>query len=155
MKMVRPCYDPETSEFKRLYETIGYLLVRGSPEEVVFNHGYDEEKSKVLYLYYRRRILNSFSGTIFNMHCIQIESGEIDGDSSRIFFPLLAITDSSEEINQYLNNVSISLINISQEQLNTWVGTSFDLSKLDLFSLEKNTMSDAVAKCMKQHHQKC
>ena len=26
--MVRPRYDPETGEFKGLYETIGYLVVR-------------------------------------------------------------------------------------------------------------------------------
>ena len=54
-----------------------------------------------------------------------------------------------EEINQYLNNVSISLIDISQEQLNTWAGTTFDPSKLNLFNLEKNTVSDSVVKCLK------
>ena len=32
LKMIRPCYDLETEEFKGLYETIGYLVVRGSPE---------------------------------------------------------------------------------------------------------------------------
>ena len=32
LKMIRPCYDPETEEFKGMYETIGYLVVRGSPE---------------------------------------------------------------------------------------------------------------------------
>ena len=48
--MVRPKYDPEKGEFKGLYETIGYLIVGGSPEEVFFNYGYDKEKSKVLSL---------------------------------------------------------------------------------------------------------
>ena len=33
VKMVRPKYDPKTGESKGLYETSGYLLVRGSPEE--------------------------------------------------------------------------------------------------------------------------
>ena len=64
VKMVRPRYDPETSEFKGLYKTIGYLVVRGFPEGVFFNYGFDKEKSKVLYSYYRKRIPNSFSGTI-------------------------------------------------------------------------------------------
>ena len=98
--------------------------LRGSPEEVFFNYGYDKEKS-----YYRKRIPNSFSGTIFNRHRIQIEGREIDRDSSRIY--------RSVEINQQLKNVSFSPIDISQEQLNTWVGTSFEPSKLDLFVLEK------------------
>ena len=33
VKMVRHKYDPKTGESKGLYETSGYLLVRGSPEE--------------------------------------------------------------------------------------------------------------------------
>ena len=49
--MIRPCYDSETGHFKGLYETIGYVVVRGSPEEVFFNYGYDCEKSKILYLH--------------------------------------------------------------------------------------------------------
>ena len=153
--MVRPRYDPETGEFKGLYKTIGYLVVRGSPEEVFFDYGYDKEKSKVIYSYYRRRIPNSFSRIIFNRHRIQIESGEIDGDSSRIFFFFPATADRSKEINRYLDNVSISLIHVSQEQLNTWAGTSFDPSKFDLFGLEKNTMSDAVVKCLKHVNDIC
>ena len=48
-----------------------------------------------------------------------------------------------------MKNVSISSIDISQKQLNTWCGTKFDPSKLDLFDIECNTMSDAVVKCLK------
>ena len=48
-----------------------------------------------------------------------------------------------------MNNVSISPIDISQEQLNNWSGSNFDPSKLGLFGLEKNTMSDAAVKCLK------
>ena len=78
-----------------------------------------------------------------------IESGEVEDDSSKIYFFLPAIADRLEEINQYLNNISISPIDISQKQLDTWSGAKFDPSKLDLFGLEKNTMSDAVVKCLK------
>ena len=84
--MVRPCYDPKTGEFKGLYETIGYLVLRGSPEKVFFNYRFDREKSKVLCLHYRRRIPNSFSGTIFNRHRTMIESEVVDGDFSKIYF---------------------------------------------------------------------
>ena len=44
VKMVRPRYDSETGEFKGLYKTVGFLIVRGSPEELFFNYGFDKEK---------------------------------------------------------------------------------------------------------------
>ena len=103
VKIVRPKYNPETGEFLGLYETVGFMVVRGSPEEVFLNYGYDKEKSKVLYSHYRRRILNYFSGTIFNRHRVMSESGEADAKFSNIFFPLPSITDRNKEINKYLN----------------------------------------------------
>ena len=33
--------------------------------------------------------------------------------------------------------------------MDTWSETKFDPSKLDLFGLEKNTMPDAIVKCLK------
>ena len=105
VKMIRPKSNAETGEFLGLYETVRFMVVRGSPDEVFFNYGYSKDKSKVLYLYYRRRIPNSFSGTIFNRHREMIETGEIDSDFSNIYFFLLSITDRSEDINQYLKNV--------------------------------------------------
>ena len=78
-----------------------------------------------------------------------IESGEVKGDFSNIYFFLPVITNRSKEINQYLNNVSISPIDITQSQLNDWARTKFDPSKLNLFGLEINTMTDAVVKCLK------
>ena len=95
---------------------MGYLVVRGSPEEVFFNYGFYREKSKGLHSHYRRRNSNSFSGTMFNGHCTIIEIGEVEGDSSKIYFLLPAITGRLEEINQYLNNVSISRLDLSQKQ---------------------------------------
>ena len=46
MKVVKPRYDPETGKFKSLYEIIGYLIVRGSPEEVFFNYGINEKNQR-------------------------------------------------------------------------------------------------------------
>ena len=44
VKMVRQPYDAKTGEFKGLYETVGFLVARDSPEEVFLNHGFDKEK---------------------------------------------------------------------------------------------------------------
>ena len=52
-----------------------------------------------------------------------IESVEVEVDFSNNYFFLPVITDRSEEINQYLNNVSISPIDITQKQLGGWSGT--------------------------------
>ena len=41
-----------------------FLLYEGSPEEVLFNYGFYKEKSKILYSHYKRKIPNSFSGTV-------------------------------------------------------------------------------------------
>ena len=76
-----------------------------------------------------------------------IESGEVEGDFSNIYFFLPALI--SEEINQYLNNVSLSPVEITQSHLNNWADTTFDPTNLDLFGREKNTMIDAVVKCLK------
>lgn len=48
-----------------------------------------------------------------------IERGEADNELLNIYFFLPPITDRSEEINQYLNNVPVSKTYISQEQMNT------------------------------------
>ena len=78
-----------------------------------------------------------------------IESGEADAEFSNIYFFLPFITDRNEEINKYLNNVSISPINVSQEQLNKWTGVDFNPSKLDLFGSNKALISTAVVKCLR------
>ena len=84
--MVRPKYNAETREFLGLYETVGFMVVRRSSDEVFFNYGYDKDRSKVLYSHYRRRIPNSFYEIIFNRHRAMIEAGEIDSEFSNIYF---------------------------------------------------------------------
>ena len=43
-----------------------------------------------------------------------IENGEAENDYSIIYYFLPSIIDWSEEINKYFNNVSVTLIDISQ-----------------------------------------
>ena len=86
---------------------------------------------------------------MFNRHRAIIGRRKVEGNLSNIYFFLRSITDRSDDINQYLNNVSISLIDITQYQSNNWAGTKFDPSKLDLFGLEKYRMTDVVIKSLK------
>lgn len=78
VKMVR--------EILGLYETVGYVIVRGLPDEAFFNYGFDKEMTKILYLHYRGRIPNSFCGTMFNRRKMLAESCEVDAKRSNIYF---------------------------------------------------------------------
>ena len=46
------------------------------------------------------KIPNSFSGTVFNRHKIQFESGTLNTDSSNIHFFLPLTTDRIKDINK-------------------------------------------------------
>ena len=120
VRIIRPKYDTSTGQFKGLYKTIGFLVVRGASDEIFFNYGYDSNKSKIIYSHYRRKISTSFLGSIFNLHQSIIENGEVENNYSNLYYFLPSITDRSEEINKYLNNVSVTPTDISQNQLNTW-----------------------------------
>ena len=120
--------------FLGLYQTIRFMVVRGSPDEVFFNYGYDKDQSKVLYSQYRRRIPNSFSRTILSHHSAMIETGEIHSEFSNINFFLPSITDRIEDVNQCFKNVSISPIDITQKQFDDSAGCEFNHAKLDLVS---------------------
>ena len=60
VKFVGLRYSPTTGEFLGLYETIGFLIVRGDKEEYFLNYGFDENKSKLLNSFCKRVIPNSF-----------------------------------------------------------------------------------------------
>ena len=95
-----------------MYKTIGYLIVQGGDEEHFLNYGYCEEKSKGLYSYHKRRIPNSFGGTMFNRHRLSFESRELRTDFSDLYFFLLSLTDRSEAINKPVGSVNLSKIDI-------------------------------------------
>ena len=71
-----------------------------------------------------------------------VQSGELESDFSHHYFFLPSIADCSVEINQYLENVSITPIDIKQSQLDTLSGdVQFDPLKFDTFGLDKKRVS--------------
>lgn len=54
-----------------------------------------------------------------------IESGKVDSELSNISFFLPYITDRNEDKNKFLKNVSVSPIDITQQQFNKWAGVEF------------------------------
>ena len=100
-----------------------------------------------LYSNHRKKTPSSFSFS--NRHRSMIENEVVENDYSNLFYFLPSITDQSEEIKKYLNNVSITRTDISQDQLNTWADTVFNPEELDLFGMNKTIMANAVIKCLK------
>lgn len=64
--MIRPKHNLETGEFQGLYENVGFMIVRRSPDEVFFNYRYDKDKSKVLYSHYTQNQFDDWAGCSFN-----------------------------------------------------------------------------------------
>ena len=77
------------------------------------------------------------------------QNGKVANNYSDLYYFLVSITDRLEEINKYLNNVSVTPIDISQNQLNTWAETDFNPAELNLLGMNKAIMSNAVIKCLK------
>ena len=73
VKMYGSCYDSATGTLRGLYETLGYIMVRGDSQEHLLEYSYSKQNSKILHSYYKKCIPISFSGTFFNHHRIQFE----------------------------------------------------------------------------------
>ena len=115
VKFYRPRYDLQTGQFLGLCESIGYLIVRGDDEEQFLNYGFCKENSKILCSYHKRRIPSSFSGTFFNRHRLQFETGNLQATFSNVYYFLPSTTDRSKEINRHLNSVNLSPIDIPEK----------------------------------------
>ena len=87
VRFYRPHHDTSTGEFLGLYETTGYLVVRGDDDKHFLNYGFCEENSKILYSCNICRIPNSFGGMLFNRHHLLVETNQLL--TNRFFKPLL------------------------------------------------------------------
>ena len=86
VKLYRPRYDQVTGNFQGFYETIGYITVRGDPEEYFFDYGFCKEKSKFLFSYHKKITPSSFGGTFFDRCKISYESKALPADRSSVYF---------------------------------------------------------------------
>ena len=121
-----PVYDNSNGNFLGVNESVGYVMVRGDPDETFWSYGYDEEKSNLLYDFSKQPMSNVFKGTCINCHSNEILN-ERDGFSN-IFFFLSSITDRCEKINQYKDQVSLMPVEWKFEKFADYApeGYSFD-----------------------------
>ena len=149
MKMLRPRYDSEAGEFDGLYEAVGIFVVRRSSEEEFFNNEFYKESQKFFIPITTRKFQTLSRGLFLTAIELWFKVEKWRVRCQFLFFCLPSLTELSEDINKYLNNVSISSINITQQQFNAWAKTPFDLLKLDTYGLKKNSMNHAVIKYLK------
>ena len=151
VKMYKPCYNAVLGRFQGLCETLGFIVVRGDPEKHFLDYDYDKQNSKILCLYHKGRIPSFFSGTFFNQHNFQFESGGLQTTYSNVHYFLLSATDGSVEINGHLGSVNLSPIDIPENSFETESNISFNPSKLDIDCQEKKIMFMAVVKMLKKN----
>ena len=105
-KIIRPKYDVDSGKVLGLDESLGYFIIRGDKDKCFLDYSYSKENSNVPYSTRKRKIPNSFSGTIFNNHKVQYQGGVfLNNAHSNIYFFLLSTTDRSEKHNQYMESV--------------------------------------------------
>lgn len=86
VKLYCPRYGTITGKFESRYEILGYLMVHGDAEEHFLDYGFSKQNSKLLHSFHKKRMSSSFSGTFFNRHCIQYESGSLQTPHLHIYF---------------------------------------------------------------------
>ena len=148
--MYRPRYDPVTGTFLGLYKTLGYIMVRGDPQEYFLDYGYSKQNLKILHSHYKKRVPSSFSGTFFNRHWIQFNSGALQSIFSNVYFSLPSTTDRTEDINQDMGSVNLSSIDISEKKIEVEENVLFDPLKLNFECPEKEKIARAVVKMLKK-----
>ena len=75
-----------------------------------------------------------------------IKSNELEIDFSTLYYFLPSVNDRSEEINQYLKNVTISCVDIEKEEFDKWTSQEFDPSQLDLYGNQNKIMNKNICR---------
>ena len=112
VKLLSPVYELETGQFKGIRKQMAFIVLRGDSDETFLSYGFDKTRSKTLFSYSKQQIPNAFVSVAFKKHFEQIMSGDRK-ESSQLFYFLPSLSDRKEEINQYMNNVSLSPVDVT------------------------------------------
>ena len=125
-------------------------MVRGDPQKHFLDYGYSKQNSKTLHSHYEKRIPSSFSGTFFNRHRFQYESGALQTTYSNVYYFLPSTTDKVEEINKHMRSINLLPIDIPEKTSEVEDNVQFDPSKLYYECPEKEKITRAVVKILKK-----
>ena len=113
VKLLSCVYEIESGQFKGIREQVAFIVLRGDADETFLSYGFDKIKSKLLYSFSKRQIPNAFVSVAFKKHFEQIMSDDNRKESSSLFYFLLSVSDRKEDINQHMNNVALSPVDIT------------------------------------------
>ena len=139
VKILRPKYDVVSGQFLGLVKTLACLTVRGDELVCFFGRGYDNDKSKILYIAHKMKIPNNFNTIIFDRHKNEYEILP-DTDFTKTFFFLPFVTDRSEDI--------VDLLSIDIEFSD--FGKDFNPSKLYFENADRERNRGSVLKMLKK-----
>ena len=114
------------------------------------DYGFSKQNSKILQCYYKKRIPIIFSGTFFNRHKIQFESGAFQITFSNLYYFLPSTTDRVEDINRHRGSINLLRIDIPEKTFEVQDNVQFDPSKLDYDCPEKGKITKAVVKMLEK-----
>ena len=140
IKMFGAKYDTVSGTFQCLCEILGYIMVKGDPQEHFLDYGYSKQNSKILHSHYKKCIPSSFNRAFFNCHRIQYESGTLQTTYSNIHYFLPSTTDRVEEINRHMGPINLLPIDIPEKTFEVEDNVQFDPSKLDFECPEKEKL---------------
>ena len=91
-------YNTENSFFQCIKKWLAYIMISGNSNEIFYSYGFDEEKSKILYLTHKLPLPNIFQRTAFKKHYSKLidERQQFGNDFSKLFFILPTTTDCKE-----------------------------------------------------------
>ena len=113
VKLLSCVYEIESGQFKGIREQLAFIVLRGDADETFLSYGFDKIKSKLLYCFSKRQIPNAFVSVAFKKHFEQIMSDGNRNESSSLFYFLPSVSDRKEDINQHMNNVALSPVDIT------------------------------------------
>ena len=142
-------YDTVKGKFLGLYKTLGYIVVRGNPEEYLLDYGFSKEISKILYSYHKKayQVCLVEHSSIAIRWCLKQGVYRLH---FQIFFILPSTTDRSKQINRYLGSVNLLPIDGPVNSFETKKNVVFDPSKLDFANQKKEIMTGVVVKMLKK-----
>ena len=98
MLLLVPLYNTKNGYFKGLKKWLGYIIIRGNPDEQFYSYGFDEEKSKVLCTSMKQPVPNIFQGTALKKHVPFLIDAKGSESSSKMFFFLSSTTNKKKKL---------------------------------------------------------
>ena len=145
MKIVTPMYNEETGEFLGLKKSLAFINVWEDEEKTYFNHGFSNDKSKVLYASQKMLILNVFSGTVLKRYQNEMLKGKRKKETfSKLFDFLPSNADRKEKINQHIFSVNLHVIDCPYDNFRK-LSTPFLTSDVELGGEKRKAAHEFIA----------